>query len=176
MDKPMPNIAFKGMALVFKLRDLLSPRRQILQEADVKPGFRVLDFGCGPGGYLLDTVALVGPSGMVYALDVHPLAIQSVQRIAGKKGLTNVETILSDCKTGLPDNSINVVLLYDILHMLNDPNGVLAELHRVLKQDGVLSCLDPHMNQDEAIASVTATRLFRLSKRGKKTWTFAKQT
>ncbi len=49
---------------------------------------------------------LVGKSGKIYALDIYPLAIQSVQRIASKKQLTNLETICSDCKTGLPDNGV----------------------------------------------------------------------
>lgn len=47
--------------------------------------------------------------------------------------LTNVEIIHSDRKTGLPDYSIDVALLYDILHDLSKPNEVLEELHRVLK-------------------------------------------
>ncbi|GAH29083.1 unnamed protein product, partial [marine sediment metagenome] len=46
------------------------------------------------------TAEFVGKSGKIYALDIHPLAIQMVQRIATKKQLTNVETICSDCKTG----------------------------------------------------------------------------
>jgi ubiquinone/menaquinone biosynthesis C-methylase UbiE len=175
MDKPMPNLAFNGMSLFFKLRYFLFPPRGTLKEVGIKPGFHVLDYGCGPGGYLLDTVELVGESGMVYALDIHPLAVQKVQNIVKKKGLTNVKTICSDCQTGLPDNSIDVVLLYDTFHMLSEPQAVLAELFRVLKQDGILSFSADHMKKDKAISRVTSSRLFRLSKEGRKTLSFSKQ-
>ncbi|MBA7679381.1 2-methoxy-6-polyprenyl-1,4-benzoquinol methylase [subsurface metagenome] len=147
----------------------------VLEEVGIKPGFHVLDYGCGPGGYIIAVAELVGKSGKIYALDVHPLAIQRVQSIASKKQLTNVETICSDCKTGLPDNSVNVVLLYDTLHMLSDPNRVLEELYRVLKPKGILSFSDHHMKENEIISKVTNRGLFRLSRKGERTYSFLKE-
>ena len=108
----MGNFAFRCMALAFKFRDIFVSRKKILNEVDIKPRFHVLDYGCGPGSYITATAELVGRSGKIYALDIHPLAIQRVENIASKKQLTNVETICSDCKTELSDNSVDVVLLY----------------------------------------------------------------
>jgi ubiquinone/menaquinone biosynthesis C-methylase UbiE len=133
MDKPKSNLDFKAMSFTYRFRDLFLPRMNILKEVGIEPGFHILDYGCGPGSYIAAAAELVGPSGKIYALDIHPLAVQSVQSIASKRQLTNVETIRSDHKTGLPDDSVDVVLLYDVLHALSDPNGVLEELHRVLK-------------------------------------------
>lgn len=175
MDKAQSDFDFKIMSLIYRFRDLFSPPRNILGEAGIEQGFHVLDYGCGPGSYTTPLEALVGKSGKIYALDIHPLAIKKVQRIVSKKHLINVETIHSDCKTGLPDNSVNVVLLYDILHDLSDPNGVLEELHRVLKPGGILSFTDHHLNEDETLSKVTNKGLFRLSKKGKKTYTFSKE-
>ena len=174
MDKPKSNLDFKLMSLQYKFRDFLLPRRKVLEEVGIKPGFHVLDYGCGPGSYIIPLAELVGKSGKIYALDTHPLAIKSVQGIASKKQLTNVETIRSDCKTGLPDSSVDVVLLYDTFHGLGDPDGVLAELHRVLKPDGVLSFSDHHLKEDEITSKVTDTGLFRLSRKGEKTYSFLK--
>jgi ubiquinone/menaquinone biosynthesis C-methylase UbiE len=112
---------------------------------------------------------------MVYALDIHPLAIRKVERIAQDKGLTNVKTILSDCRTGLLDGSVNVVLLYDIFHMLGEPAAVLAELHRILASGGTLSCDIDHMSKEEAIAKIVDTGLFELAGRGKRTLSFSKR-
>ncbi len=173
MDKPASNLHFKAMALTFKLRDILLPRKNILKEAGIKPGFHVLDYGCGPGSYTTAVAELVGSLGKVYALDIHPLAIQMVRVIASKNKLTNVETILSDCRTGLPDNGVDVVLLYDTFHDLRDPNEVLQELHRVLKPDGILSFSDHHMKEQEIISRVTGSGLFKLSGRGKRTYSFS---
>ncbi len=175
MDKPKPDSAFKFMALGYKIRDLRLPRRNILKEVGIEPGFHVLDYGCGPGGYILPLAELVGAAGKIYALDIHPLAVKAVRRIAAKKRLTNVEVILSDCETGLPDNSVDVVLLYDIFHALSDPDRILAELYRVLKPDGTLSFSDHHMEEHEIVSGVTQSRLFIFSGRGERTYRFLKE-
>jgi len=174
MDKLMSNSHFRFMSLGYKFRDLFLPRKNILLEVGIKPGFTVLDYGCGPGGYIIAASELVGKSGKIYALDIHPLATQKVQSIASKKQLTNVETICSDCKTGLPDKSLDVALLYDTLHGLSKPNEVLAELHRILKPNGILSFSDHHLKEDEIVSKVTDKGLFKLSRKGERVYNFYK--
>jgi ubiquinone/menaquinone biosynthesis C-methylase UbiE len=174
MDKPQPDMGFKLMSFGYRFRDLRLPRINILKEAEIKPGFSVLDYGSGPGGYIKPTTELVGKSGRIYALDIHPLAIKKARNIAAKRGLENLETIQSDCKTGLPDDSIDVILLYDTFHHLSDADGVLRELHRVLKSNGILSFSDHHMTEDEIVSGVTSGGLFELSKRGERTYSFSK--
>jgi len=175
MDKPMNNVTFKGMCFFFMIRDFFRPRSNILMETGIKLGDHILDYGCGPGGYVPPAVELVGNSGRVYALDINPLAVKRVQKIASKNQLANVETTCSNCKTGLQDDSLDVVLLYDIFHMLGDPNGVLKELHRVLKTNGILSFSDHHMKENEIMSKITGCGLFGLSKKGKRTYSFLKQ-
>jgi ubiquinone/menaquinone biosynthesis C-methylase UbiE len=163
------NLDFRLMSLTYGVRDLLRPRRIVLTEVRIKTGFHVLDYGCGPGSYITPLAQLVGPTGRIYAVDVNPLAIRAVQRLVSKKGLTNVEAILSDCDTRLPPSSLDVVLLYDILHDLDEPDRVLAEVHRVLKTEGILSVSDHHMNGAKVAARITHGGLFRLSMKGKRT-------
>jgi len=172
----MGNLHFRLMALCLKLRDLFLPREVILKEAQIKPGFVVLDFGCGPGSYSILAAQMVGATGKVYALDIHPLAGQIVQKAAVKKGLQNIETINSDFATGLKNESVDAALLYDTFHLLNDPKAVLGELYRILKRDGILSFNDHHMEENEIISKVTKGGLFRLSRKGqRKTYTFLKE-
>jgi ubiquinone/menaquinone biosynthesis C-methylase UbiE len=175
VDKVESNLGFRLMAFSYKFRDLRLPRTNILREVGINPGFRVLDYGCGPGSYIIPVAELVGESGKVYALDMHPRAIRKVRGIASKKRLTNVETILSDCETGLPDNSLDVVLLYDIFHHLSQPHRILGELHRVLKPEGILSSSDHHMKENEIVSGVTDSGLFKLAKKGPRTYTFMKK-
>jgi ubiquinone/menaquinone biosynthesis C-methylase UbiE len=162
------------MSFGYRFRDFFSSRVSVLREAGIEPGFHVLDYGCGPGSYVTGTAEVVGKTGKVYALDIHPIAIQRVQVIASKRQMENVETICSECETGLPDKSVDVVLLYDTFHSLGDPNGVLRELHRVLRPSGILSFSDHHMGGDEIASRVTNGGLFRLSRKGKKTYSFVK--
>ncbi len=172
--KPMSNFHFRLMSFGYAFRDLFLPRINILREAGIEPGFHVLDYGCGPGSYVSATAELVGKAGKVYALDINPLAIQRVRNIASKRGLGNVETICSDCETGLADKSVDVILLYDTFHSLRDPNRVLRELCRVLRPNGILSFSDHHMGGDEIASGVTDAGLFRLLRKDKKTYTFVK--
>ena len=171
----MSSFQFRFMSFGFKFRNVFSPRKRILNEVGIKPGFHVLDYGCGPGSYVISLAELVGKSGKIYAPDIYPLAIQMVLSIASKKQLTNVETICSDCKTGLQNNSIDVVLLYDTLHASSNPDGVLEELHRVLKPNGILSISDHHMKENEIISKVTNKRLLKPSRKGKRTYSFLKE-
>ena len=134
----------------------------------------MLDYGCVPGSYLVPLAELIGESGEIYALDANPLAIDAVKRLATKKGLANVRTILSDRETGLSPDSIDIVLLYDILHNLKEPDAVLTELYRVLKPGGILSVSDHHLKKDEIISRVTGNGLFRLSVKKESIINFAK--
>ncbi len=71
----MSNISYRLMSLEYKIPNFRFPHIAILTEAGIKPEDSVLDYGCGPGSYLGPTAELVGKSGMIYALDIHPLAI-----------------------------------------------------------------------------------------------------
>ena len=173
--KLYPRVHFRIMSLKFRVRKALLPHGKILAEAGIGTGFCVLDYGCGPGAFATHLVKLVGDTGEIYALDVNPLAIQLVHKIQSRKKLKNIHTILSDCKTGLPSDSVDVVLLYDILHHLKDSDIILAELYRVLKPEGILSMSDHHMKQEEILSRMTSSGLFRLSTAGKRTYSFIKK-
>jgi len=68
-----------------------------------------------------------------------------------------------------------VVLLYDAFHHLSDPDVVLKELHRVLKPGGILSFGDHHIKEKEIVAEAINDRLFRLLRKGQRTYTFLKE-
>ena len=174
MGKAQSNFHFRLMSLSFSIRDFFSPRKNILKEIGIREGFQVLDYGCGPGGYLVPLTKLVGKSGKIIALDASQLAIKSVKNIMIKKHLNNIETIHSDCKTGLSDNSVDVILLYDTFNDLKHPHDVLKELHRVLKTHGILSVTDHHLNESELVPGLTDSGFFKLSTKGNRTFSFLK--
>jgi len=171
----LEGFSFGLTRLWFGLRDRRSPPSAVLRETEAQPGWRVLDYGCGPGSYSIELARLVGRAGNVYAADINPRALRYLERVALAKGLDNLETIQTDCDTGLDAGSVDLVLLYDTYHDLKQPESVLAELHRVLTLNGVLSFSDHHMQHDEILAAVTASGLFRLSHRGEKTYCFHKE-
>ena len=172
MEKLVSNFNFKFMSFGYKIRDLFSSPINILKEANIGPGYNVLDFGCGPGSYSIAASKVVGKKGRINALDIHPLAVKKVKYAVTKQGLDNIETIQSDCKTSLPDSSMDVILLYDVYHDLYNKLPVLKELHRILKPEGTLSFSDHHMEKEKILSELTKKGLFRLKKKYKKTYSF----
>jgi len=169
----MSDQTFSFMTCLFRIRDRIRPRTKILNEVGLKPGFKVLDFGCGPGAYEAILSRMVGETGHVYALDIHPRAIEKVNGMIAESGLQNVRTILSEGGAiALPDDSCNVVLLYDVFHGLPDPEKVLAEIQRVLKPSGFLSFSDHHMGRKAIESGVSGSCRFRLLKKHRWTYSF----
>lgn len=174
MNRLMNNLNFNLMSFCFKVRDFITPPKNSLSEAGIMPGFHVLDYGCGPGTYSIVAAEIVGESGKVYALDINPLGLKRVQSIASKRGLRNIETIQTDCATGLENSSIDVALLYDTLHDLANPDEVLKELYRILKPNSILSLSDHHMKEDEILSEIAKNSLFELSRKEKRSYIFLK--
>ena len=108
----------------------------------VQEGHTFLDYGCGTGEFTLHAAKKVSETGKVYALDYFPRQLEIVAKRSLKAGLANVETIHSAHKTGLPDESVDVIWMCDVLHEIKERREVLAELHRVLKNNGVLALHD----------------------------------
>lgn len=159
-DSRMSNLAFRGLALWLRLRESSLSPKKILEDAGVSPGQVVLDYGCGIGSYAIPAARMVGDGGRVYALDIHPLAIESVERRARKEHLTNIKTICSGLDTDLAGSSVDTILLYDVLHSVPNQQALLQELYRVLKAGGRLSILPDHMSSDELLSVVQHRNLF----------------
>ena len=175
MTSILSNIEFQVMNFFFKFRDIIIPPQKILNEIGIRPGFFLLDYGCGPGSFSLAAAELVGKSGKVFALDIHPLAIKKIKNKSSQQGYSNIETIYSDCDTGLGDNSIDITLLFDTIHMLNEPEKILQEIHRILKPEGRLSLTINRPDKKKAIRIVEQTDFFQFSFKGKHTYNFLKK-
>jgi ubiquinone/menaquinone biosynthesis C-methylase UbiE len=70
------------------------------------------------------------------------------------KELKNIHPILTDCNTQLPDASIDVVLLFYVLHDFKNPDAILKELNRVLKPGGLLSIIDHKFDKDKVVSVI----------------------
>jgi ubiquinone/menaquinone biosynthesis C-methylase UbiE len=117
---------------------------------------------------------IVGPHGRVYALDIHPLAVKAVQKRADRAQLANIETIQSGCDTQLADASVDIVLLYDVLHAVPNKRALLDELHRILKPGGRISVLPDHMTEQDLSATMEAGGLFTMQTRHGEVFEFKK--
>lgn len=136
----------------------------------VERGQTFLDYGCGTGAFTIPAARMVGKKGKVYAVDCFPRQLEIVKENSRKRGLQNVETILSDKRMGLPEQCVDVVWMCDVLHEVREKRVVLEELHRVLRRDGVLAIYD---GMKEAALNYTSG-LFSLTGQDGKLLRFAK--
>jgi len=157
------DIAFRLMTLAYKLRDLFQNPRRSLEKARLREGMSVVDYGCGPGSFTIPAAELVGGKGKVFAVDIHPLAIRAVKQKASRKGLENVETLLvRGYDTGIEESSIDRVLLIDTIHLIEDPDALFREVHRMLKPNGLLFMEKGHMAMSEQKKTVEGIGLFKI--------------
>ena len=164
-DRPhMSKTSYKVMAWYLRIRERFRKPQQFIERLGIKEGDKILDYGCGIGSYTIPAAKIVGKDGMVYALDVHPIAVERVQKRARKKGVHNIETIQSDIITGLPDEHLEYTLLIDVYTWVDDKETLLQEMHRILKPSGRLVFLIDHVSPEGCKQTVDESGLFRLEK------------
>lgn len=171
-NKHKSNLDFKMMSIYFAIRDKFKDPMIKIEKAGIKSGDHVLDYGCGPGSYSLAAAKVVGPSGKIFAADIHPLAAKKVKKKAEKMGFNNIETIITDCKTSLEDNSIDIVICFDTLHALTNLNENLREFHRVLKPNATLIVDDHHYEEDEILSKIQENGMFKFCDKNDKILNF----
>ena len=163
------NLRFKIFRFVLEIRDLIMPPRKLLGEInEISAGAHVLDYGCGPGSYTIPAAQLVGASGRVYAADSNSLAINEVAKRASKKGITNIDTLLTDSIIRLTDASVDVIVLIFVLHEFKNPDLIINELDRVLKPKGILVVKDNKLANNKVIYMISqASGKLKLRNTGK---------
>ena len=85
-------------------------------------------------------------SGIVYAIDIQEESLSALSGVARSEGLVNIKTILGDLEdpkgSKLPENSIDLVLMANLLFQVENKEGVLREAKRVLKPRGQILVID----------------------------------
>jgi len=173
MVELVSNSLFKFLAFMIKTRDILVNLNKVVNEIGIQQGDIVLDYGCGLGSFTIPAAKIVGEKGKVYSLDIHPLALKRTKKKAQRNKITNIEYIHSDCDTGLDDETVDVILFYDLLASLLTPQKQIVELHRILKPEGLLCVKDIHSNE-KILSTITEKDLFQLKNKGKKQFMFIK--
>jgi ubiquinone/menaquinone biosynthesis C-methylase UbiE len=110
-----------------------------LRAANVQPGEKVLDIGCGCGDSSLAIAALVGPQGHVTGLDIsRPMLAVADQRRAAK-GFTHVRFAEADAANDyLPLGRDLIYSRFGVM-FFDDPQPAFAHMRNSLKQGGRLA-------------------------------------
>jgi len=113
-----------------------------LRSLGIGEGDRVLDFGCGPGGYVVPLAQIVGPGGRVIAVDRSAAQLSALrERMADCPHREIVFVRRTDGGLTLDwieDGSLDAVLLFDVLQHVPDWRSLFASVRRVLTVGGLL--------------------------------------
>ena len=123
----------------------LSPR-EIVKQFDLEIGMKIADFGSGAGDFSIAIAQYIQPTGKVFAIDVMESAHQSLRSKYKIQGITNIELILTNLETDsgstLPKESVDRVMIHNILFQVNDKKHLLKEAHKILKEKGKLVIIE----------------------------------
>lgn len=127
-------------------------RDRVLHKAALRRGSRVVDLGCGLGFLALEAARMVGPEGLVTAVDASPGALRELERRAREMGLPQLRPLEADiAHLPLQDGEADAVVARSILSYVPDRPEVLAEAGRVLKPGGTLSLFEPVLSEEDLV-------------------------
>ena len=106
----------------------------------LRPGLRVLDFGCGPGNISVGLAKAAAP-GELHGVDMEESQIELARAVAAAYGRDNTIFHAGDV-TNMPfeDDFFDVAHRHNVLMHIPDTGAVLAEVKRVLKPGGIIGC------------------------------------
>jgi ubiquinone/menaquinone biosynthesis C-methylase UbiE len=108
---------------------------------------RVADLGCGAiGHFVFPAAQLVGPKGMVYAVDILKDALEILERRAKEDQYTNIEYIWSDIDvyraTHVPEGGMDLTLLVNNIFFSENRPHLVKEMARLTKKGGRAVVID----------------------------------
>lgn len=148
LSKKLSSLSLRLVELTGKYPGRMHPKHLV---PDVEPQYlkwlsindSVLDIGCGNGQHTLKAAAKVKRA---VGFDTDAKQLQLARIAAKNKKLDNVEFRKLSAESKLPftDSEFSAVLFFGVLEHLDDREGVIREVYRVLKTGGKLLLGVPH--------------------------------
>lgn len=112
----------------------------IIAQLAVQEGNVAADFGCGPGYFSIPFAKIIGEDGKMHILDVLPQALETVVSKAKNSGITNIiprrVNLEKESGSKIEEDSLDWVILKDMLFQNQKKEVIIKEAHRVLKRGG----------------------------------------
>ncbi|MEZ4522733.1 MAG: methyltransferase domain-containing protein [Thermomicrobiales bacterium] len=130
---------FRAMAALYN---------SLLNEANLLPGDRVLDLGCGSGTHFEWIAKMVGPEGKITGLESDQRNLgRARERIANAQYREQVDLVEGKLTAPLPfdDNSFDIVWCAGSLQYVPTPVETIREMMRVVRPGGRVAVQDVEM-------------------------------
>lgn len=120
--------------------------KEILSFLNLREGMKVADFGCGAGFFTILMAKAVGADGEVFAIDVQKSSLETISVKARTEGAANIKNVWADLEvfgsTKIAADSLDLVLLSNVLFQSNKKEDILKEARRILALEGKLVVID----------------------------------
>ncbi len=124
----------------------------ILNEAGITRGMIIADLGSGPGFFTIPMAQMTGEKGLVYAVDSNQTMLNGLkENIAKSEVNPNIIKIVNSdvCHTGIPEESVDLVLFANVLHEVEDRKVFFQEVRRISKSTAFIVDVDWKKIQSE---------------------------
>ncbi len=129
--------------------------KKYLKDSDV-----VLDYGCGTGTTACELASHVKE---IQAIDISGRMIELSKEKAVSGGINNVNFVQADIfDEGYGKDSFDVILAFNMLHTVPDPQSVLQRIHELLKPDGSFISVTPCLRDKMSFVVSAQIQVVRL--------------
>jgi ubiquinone/menaquinone biosynthesis C-methylase UbiE len=155
-----------AFVLTLPVRRWIQPPERLVAALGLRPDFRVLELGPGPGWFSVE-VARALPRGRLVLFDLQREMLAKARRRLARAGLGNAAFAQGD-GAALPfaSASFDVVFLVAVLGEVPDPAACVGELRRVLRPGALLSLTetrgDPDALSEDELRALVQPRGFAL--------------
>ncbi|GAG83304.1 unnamed protein product [marine sediment metagenome] len=124
------------------MEGFLNPQ-EVLKQLRLKEDMVAADFGSGSGGWVIPLAKKL-EEGKVYAIDILEEPLSALRAKTKLEKIINVATIKADVEKGVNilDDSLDLVLMTNLLFECEDKKIVLEEGKRILKKGAKLLVVD----------------------------------
>lgn len=143
-------------------------QEKLLEGAGIKPGQTVLEIGCGSGFFTLPASRILGEEGVLYATDIHPIALSETEKKIDANNIKNVIVKKDNAmKSSFEDNMFDVVLLFGVVPApVISMKDISKEIYRILKPGGIYAIwtIAPFWRPVAAYKNTNFKKMKRLNK------------
>ncbi len=127
-------------AILESLRRYTAENSAAYMLSHLRPGLRMLDFGCGPGTISVGLAKAVAP-GELHGVDMEESQVELARTIAESRRQGNAVFHVGDVlELPFDDGFFDVAHCHNVLMHVPDTHAALTEVKRVLKPGGIIGC------------------------------------
>ena len=105
---------------------------EVVAAMKLRPGDVVADLGAGSGLFVVPLSRAAGTKGKVLAVEIDRNFFPHIQQKAKAAGITNVQTIAGEPTDARLPEPVDVALLHDVLHHIEDPAAYVKRVNALL--------------------------------------------